>query len=102
MLCDVTAIEGLSGKIAEHALDKAGITVNKNMIPYDKRKPMDPSGVRVGTAALTTRGMKEAEMKQVGAWILRCLKNASDEASLSKIRHEVAEFTNAFPVPGIG
>ena len=102
MLCDVTAIEGLSGKIAEHALDKAGITVNKNMIPYDKRKPMDPSGVRVGTAALTTRGMKEAEMKQVGAWILRCLKNASDEASLSKIRHEVAEFTTAFPVPGIG
>ena len=102
MLCDVTAIEGLSGKIAEHALDKSGITVNKNMIPYDKRKPMDPSGVRIGSAALTTRGMKEAEMKKVGAWILRCLKSANDEASLSKIRHEIAEFANAFPVPGIG
>ncbi len=101
MLCDVTAIEGLSGKIAEQALDKAGITVNKNMIPYDKRKPMDPSGVRIGTAALTTRGMKEAEMRQVGAWILRCLKAASDDASLSQIRHEIAEFANAFPVPGI-
>ncbi len=101
MLCDVTAIEGLSGKIAEHALDKSGITVNKNMIPYDKRKPMDPSGVRIGSAALTTRGMKEAEMKKVGAWILRCLKSANDEASLSNIRHEIAEFANAFPVPGI-
>ncbi len=101
MLCDVTAIAGLSGKIAEQALDKAGITVNKNMIPYDQRKPMDPSGVRIGTAALTTRGMKEAEMQQVGAWILRCLKAASDDASLSQIRHEIAEFANAFPVPGI-
>lgn len=102
MLCDVTAIEGLSGKIAEKALDEAGITVNKNMIPYDPRKPMDPSGVRIGTAALTTRGMKEAEMKQVGTWILRCLKSASDEASLSQIRHEIAAFAKAFPVPGIG
>ena len=58
-------------------------------------------GVRVGTAALTTRGMKEAEMQQVGAWILRCLKAASDDTSLSKIRHEIAEFAKAFPVPGI-
>jgi len=101
MLCDVTAIEGLSGKVAEHALDHAGITVNKNMIPFDKRKALDPSGVRIGTPALTTRGMKEAEMKQVGAWILRVLKSASDEAALNKIRAEIAEFANAFPVPGI-
>ena len=70
MLCDVTAI-GLTGKIAEEALDRAAITVNKNMIPYDQRKPLDPSGIRIGTAALTTRGMKESEMKRVGAWILR-------------------------------
>src|SRR5690606_26228801 len=66
MLCDVTAID-LTGKIAEASLDKAGITVNMNMIPFDQRKPMDPSGIRIGTAALTTRGMKRDEMKQIGA-----------------------------------
>lgn len=100
MLCDVTAI-GLSGKIAEHALDKAGITVNKNMIPYDQRKPLDPSGIRIGTPALTTRGMKEAEMKKVGAWILEALKTPEDAAKLEKVRLEIAEFAGAFPVPGI-
>jgi glycine hydroxymethyltransferase len=101
MLCDVTSV-GLSGKIAEHALDKAGITVNKNMIPYDQRKPLDPSGVRVGTPALTTRGMKEAEMKKVGAWILEVLKAPEDAGKLEKIRLEIAEFAQAYPVPGIG
>jgi glycine hydroxymethyltransferase len=100
MLCDVTSI-GLSGKIAEHALDKAGITVNKNMIPYDQRKPLDPSGIRIGTPALTTRGMKEAEMKKVGAWILEALKTPDDAAKLEKVRLEIAEFAGAFPVPGI-
>ncbi len=73
MLADVTAI-GLTGKIAETALDKAGITVNMNMIPFDTRKPLDPSGIRIGTAALTTRGMKEADMQEVGEWILRVLE----------------------------
>lgn len=100
MLCDVTST-GLSGKIAEHALDKAGITVNKNMIPYDQRKPLDPSGIRIGTPALTTRGMKEAEMKKVGAWILTALKAPEDAGHLEKIRLEIAEFAQAFPVPGI-
>jgi glycine hydroxymethyltransferase len=101
MLCDMTSI-GQTGKIGELALDKAGITVNKNMIPYDQRKPMDPSGVRIGTAALTTRGMKQDEMKKVGAWILRVLKSPDDESVLTTVRNEIREFTKSFPVPGIG
>jgi len=100
MLADVTPL-GLSGAIAEKALDHAGITVNKNMIPFDKRKALDPSGIRLGTPALTTRGMKEAEMKKVGAWILRVLKNTGDEAVLKTVRGEIAEFCRSFPVPGI-
>ena len=101
MMCDVTAID-LSGSIAEKALDKAGITINKNMIPYDQRKPMDPSGIRIGTAALTTRGMKTDEMKKVGDWILQALKNADNDQELARVRHEIADFAKAFPVPGIG
>ncbi len=100
MLCDVTAID-LSGSIAEVALDKAGITVNKNMIPFDKRKPMDPSGIRIGTAALTTRGMKSDEMKKVGGWILDVLKHTESDADLTRIRQEIAEFAKNYPVPGI-
>lgn len=100
MLCDVTAID-LSGKIAEEALDKAGITVNKNMIPYDQRKPLDPSGIRIGTAALTTRGMKEDEMKKVGAWILKVLGAPEDEANIATVKGEIAEFAQSYPVPGI-
>jgi glycine hydroxymethyltransferase len=100
ILCDVTAID-LSGKIAEAALEHAGITVNKNMIPFDQRKPLDPSGVRIGTAALTTRGMKTDEMKKVGAWILETLKNAGNESELNRIRGAVAEFAGTYPVPGI-
>jgi glycine hydroxymethyltransferase len=100
MLCDVTAI-GLTGKVAETSLDRAGITVNMNMIPFDQRKPMDPSGIRIGTAALTTRGMKEDEMKQVGAWILEALRNADNDEVLSRIKEEISQFTKPFPVPGI-
>lgn len=100
MMCDVTAID-LSGKIAEAALEKAGITVNKNMIPFDQRKPLDPSGIRIGTAALTTRGMKTDEMKRVGDWILQALKNADNEAELAQVRAAVAEFAVDYPVPGI-
>lgn len=101
MMCDVTTV-GLSGKIAEHALDAAGITVNKNMIPYDQRKPMDPSGIRIGTAALTTRGMKQDEMKKVGRWILNVLAKHDDPASIQAARAEIAEFAGNYPVPGIG
>lgn len=100
MLCDVTSI-GLTGKIAEQVLDKAGITANKNMIPYDQRKPLDPSGIRLGTAALTTRGMQEAEMQRVGGWILTVLKHADDAAVVERTRLEIQDFCQAFPVPGI-
>ncbi|QDU43560.1 Serine hydroxymethyltransferase [Symmachiella dynata] len=100
MMADVTAI-GLTGKIAEKSLDRAGITVNKNMIPFDKRKPLDPSGIRIGTAALTTRGMQEDDMKKVGSWILEVLKAPEDEAVIAKVRGEIQSFASDFPVPGI-
>src|SRR6516162_7751894 len=100
MLADVTAI-GLSGAIAEKALDRAGITVNKNMIPFDQRKALDPSGIRLGTPALTTRGMKEPEMKRVGAWILQVLRAPDDAALGGRVRGEIREFCKDFPVPGI-
>ena len=100
MLADVTAI-GLTGQIAEEALDRAGITVNKNMIPYDQRKPLDPSGIRIGTAALTTRGMKQDELRKVGGWILEVLAAPEDEAINNRVKAEIAEFASDFPVPGI-
>lgn len=101
MLVDVSAKDDLTGKIAEQSLDRAGITVNKNMIPYDPRKPMDPSGIRIGTPALTTRGMKEAEMKRVAGWILSALARPEDAEHLSRIREAIREFCVDFPVPGI-
>jgi glycine hydroxymethyltransferase len=100
LLADVTPL-GLSGAIAEKALDAAGITVNKNMIPFDQRKAMDPSGIRLGTPALTTRGMKEAEMRKIGGWILRILGAADNAAVIARVRAEIREFCQAFPVPGI-
>ena len=100
LLCDVTTV-GTTGKIAEKALDAAGITANKNMIPFDPRKPMDPSGVRFGTAALTTRGMKEDEMRRVGRWILEVLADPTEKALLTRTREAVTEFARGFPVPGV-
>ncbi|WP_224370790.1 serine hydroxymethyltransferase [Hyalangium versicolor] len=88
----------INGKAAEDVLGKAGITVNKNMIPFDPEKPTTTSGVRVGTPALTTRGMKEAEMAVVGQLIGEALDHASDEAQLSRIRGKVKEFTKSFPL----
>ncbi len=99
MLADVTTL-GTTGKVAEKALDRAGITVNKNMIPYDPRKPLDPSGIRIGTAALTTRGMKEDDMRRVGEWILRVLKNVEGDTLLATVHEEVRDFASTFPVPG--
>jgi glycine hydroxymethyltransferase len=98
VLVDVTPL-GIGGKIAEAALDTCGIAVNKNMIPFDQRKPMDPSGIRVGTPALTTRGMGTDEMRQVGTWMLDALRNAEHAATLERIRGEVLAMCSQFPVP---
>lgn len=98
MLVDVTPL-GIGGKVAEEALGACAITVNKNMIPFDERKPVDPSGVRVGTPALTTRGMKEPQMQQIGAWMLQALRGTEDKAMLAKLRGEVADMCAQFPVP---
>jgi glycine hydroxymethyltransferase len=97
MLVDVFQ-KGILGNEAELALGKAGITVNKNSIPWDTNPPLKPSGIRVGTPALTTRGMKEAEMRQIGAWIAKALEARSDDAALGRIRGEVAELANQFPL----
>lgn len=97
LLIDVMP-KGLSGKEAQIALDKAGITVNKNMIPDDTRSPMDPSGIRLGTPALTTRGMKEAEMEIIADWINEAVVNWKDEAMLGEIRGKVIELTKKFPL----
>ncbi|MFK8111648.1 MAG: serine hydroxymethyltransferase [Rubripirellula sp.] len=98
LLVDVTAV-GLGGKKAEAVLDECGITVNMNMIPFDIRKPMDPSGIRIGTPALTTRGMGQEEMKRVGSWIHEALANADDADIHTRIRNEVRELCEHFPVP---
>jgi glycine hydroxymethyltransferase len=98
LLADVTP-KGTTGKAAEHALDKAGITVNKNMIPYDQRKPMDPSGIRIGTPALTTRGMKEAEMKAIAGWIAQVVSAPADEAVTTRVRGGVREMCAQYSAP---
>lgn len=101
MLIDVFGSKGITGKESEHALETAGISINKNMVPYDIRKPMDPSGIRVGTPALTTRGMKEKHMETVAEFIDRGLQNKDNQVSLGKLRKDVREFALKFPVPGI-
>ena len=98
MLVDVTPL-GIGGKLAEETLDRCGITCNKNMIPFDERKPMDPSGIRLGTPALTTRGMGADQMKQIAAWILRVLKSPADEKLVAATKGEVADLAEQFPVP---
>jgi glycine hydroxymethyltransferase len=98
MLVDVTPL-GIGGKLAEEVLDRCGITCNKNMIPFDQRKPMDPSGIRLGTPALTTRGMGTDEMQQVAAWILRALRAPDDERIIASTKGDVAALAEQFPVP---
>lgn len=90
--------KNLTGKVAEESLDKAGITVNKNTIPYDPQKPFIASGIRIGTPALTTRGMKEKEMEKISSWIAQALKNTANDIELKKISQEVKNFCKKFPL----
>jgi glycine hydroxymethyltransferase len=97
ILVDLTSKE-ITGKQAEEALDRANITCNKNMIPFDPRTPFNPSGIRLGTPALTTRGMKEDEMKQVGRFIAEVIDHVEDETVAEKVKNEVRELCQAFPL----
>ena len=97
LLVDVFS-KGMFGSEAEKALGDAGITVNKNAIPFDTNPPLKPSGIRIGSPALTTRGMKEAEMRQVGGWISEVLQHRTDAAVLSRVRQQVVEFAEGFPL----
>jgi len=97
MLVDVFS-KGMLGSEAERALGEAGITVNKNAIPFDTNPPMKPSGIRIGSPALTTRGMKEKEMRQIGRWIAEALNNRTDAGVLSRVRRQVVELADAFPL----
>ncbi len=98
VLVDLTNYEGVTGLAAADALEEAGITVNMNMIPFDKRKPAVTSGIRIGTPALTSRGMKDAEMKQIGAWIAEVVRNPEDKDTIKRVRKQVEELTSQFPL----
>ena len=97
MLVDVFS-KGMLGSEAEKALGEAGITVNKNAIPFDTNPPLKPSGIRIGTPALTTRGMKEGEMRQIAAWIAQSLLHRSEAEVLAKVRKQVLELCEGFPL----
>jgi glycine hydroxymethyltransferase len=99
VLVDVFSSKVVTGKEAEIALDEIGITVNKNMIPDDPRSPMDPSGVRIGVPAITTRGMKEKEIRQIAKWINDAIENRNNKNVLRKLHKEVIKFCKSFPLP---
>lgn len=100
MLIDMTP-KGCTGKEAEHALEKAGISCNKNMVPFDTRSPFDPSGIRIGTPAITTRGMKEEEMRQLAKWMNEVSEDVHNEDTQKRVAGEVKDLCQHFPVPGI-
>jgi glycine hydroxymethyltransferase len=101
LLVDLTS-KGVPGKVAAQALDRAKITVNYNTVPYDPRKPFDPSGIRLGTPAVTTRGMTPSEMELIARWINEGVDAAGreDEGTIARIAGEVQELTSSFPIPG--
>lgn len=101
MVMDTVTSFNLGGTEAEEAMDEAGLTANKQVIPDDPRPPLTPSGVRLGTPAATVRGMKEAEMKKIGLWIVEALKHHDDKAHLARLKEEVVAMCKQFPVPGI-
>lgn len=101
MLIDCVTSFGIGGGDVETVLDKVGITLNKNMIANDTRKPMDPSGVRLGTPAITTRGMKEADMEVLANFMLKAIEKRADESFIAGLQKEVMAFCRTFPVPGI-
>jgi glycine hydroxymethyltransferase len=101
MVIDVVKSFGINGRVAEETLDAVSITTNKQIIPDDPNPPLRPSGIRLGTPAATTRGMKDAEMKQLAGWLVRALRNHQDQAALKSVRAEVEEMCKRYPVPGI-
>jgi glycine hydroxymethyltransferase len=100
LLVDLTS-KSIPGKPAAQALDRAGIVANYNAVPFDPRKPFDPSGLRIGTPAVTSRGMGTAEMKQLATWIDRVVASATDESVISKVAGEVRDLCAKFPAPGL-
>ena len=97
MLVDVTPMK-LTGKDAEHVLHQVDLTCNKNLIPYDQNPPMKASGVRLGTAAITTRGLNEAHMRQLGNWIADVLAEPTNASVAARVKGEVTELCRAFPI----
>jgi glycine hydroxymethyltransferase len=100
VLIDAIASRDVGGKDAATALSEAGIVCNANSIPYDPRKPFDPSGIRIGTPSVTTRGMDEDDMERLVAWIDRAIEHRDDDDELAEIRDEVREFCAEYPIPG--
>jgi glycine hydroxymethyltransferase len=102
ILADVYKSFGIDGKIAEEALDKIGLTLNKNSVADDSLPPFRPSGIRLGTPALTTRGLKEKHMQQIAEWMKQAIDAREDEATLEKLHDEVKKFASQFPLPSDG
>jgi glycine hydroxymethyltransferase len=100
LLCDLTS-KNVSGKIAAVALEKAGLVLNYNSVPFDPRKPFDPSGIRLGTPSVTSRGMKEADMTRIGGWIADVVEAPDDEAVIGRVKGELEAMTASFPAPGL-
>ena len=101
ILLDIYGSIGLTGKEAEQILEHIGVSTNKNMIPYDPRKPLDPSGIRIGTPAITTRGFDETVSEQLAHIMVAALRNPTDETLLTSLKSEVRELCIAYPIPGI-